>query len=367
MHVERREGTHVKRATIPNGGSTRGTSTAPGSTTGPPAHVQAIQMATSLWVSRAVYAAVQLRLADALGDGRKTPEELARGTRTHAPSLYRLMRMLASLGLFSEDGDHRFALTPLGATLKAGAPGAARSTVMALAGQWMWEAWGELLYSLRTGKPAFEKVWGMPLHDYLAKHPNEAAFFGEAMIGFHGGEPPAVAAAYDFSKIQTLVDVGGGTGNLLATILRAHPHLRGILYELGHVVPAALANFTTSGLTDRCSAVTGNFFKSVPAGGDAYLLSHVLIDWNERKCLAILRNCQRAMGRQGRLLIVESVLPSGDEPHPGKVLDLVMLTVTGGVERSGEEYAALLAKAGFRLARIVPTASAVSVVEAVPA
>lgn len=332
----------------------------------PPPHAQIIQMATSLWLSRAVYAAAKLGLADLIGAGRLTAEELAPQTGTHARSLYRLMRTLASVGFFEEDRDRRFALTPLGASLKAGAPGAARSTVMALAGQWMWAAWGEFLYSLETGQTAFQKVWGMHVHDYLAAHPEEAAFFGEAMIGFHGAEPPAVAAAYDFSTTQTLVDVGGGTGNLLSTILRTHPHLRGMLYDLPHVVPEARMKFKAAGVTDRAAAVDGNFFESVPNGGDAYLLSHVLIDWEEEKCLTILRNCRKAMGPDGKLLIIESVLPAGDAPHAGKILDLVMLTVSGGVERSAEEYGALLERASFRLARIVPTASAVSVIEATP-
>lgn len=330
----------------------------------PPAHVQMIQMASAFWISRAVYAAARLGLADLLEDGAKSAQELAGPTGTHAPSLHRLLRALGSLGLFTEGEDHRFALTPLGATLKSGAPGAARSTVIALAGQWMWGAWNEFMYSLQTGKTAFEKVWGMPVFDYLARHPDEARYFGEAMIGVHGSEPPAVASAYDFAGLRTLVDVGGGTGNLLTTILLAHPDLRGVLYDLPHVVPEALANFTAAGVADRCKAVAGSFMESVPAGGDAYLLSHVIHDWDEERCLQILHNCRQAMEPKGRLLIIESVLPSGDEPHPGKILDLVMLTVPGGVERSGEEYAALLAKAGFRLTRIVPTSSAVSVVEA---
>ena len=333
----------------------------------PPAHAQVIQMASSFWVSRAVYAVARLGIADLLADGPRSAADLAGPTGTHAPSLHRLLRALASLGLFTESRDHRFALTPLGATLKTGAPGAARSTVIALAGQWMWQAWGEFMYSLQTGKTAFEKVWGMPVFDYLGRHPDEAKFFGEAMIGVHGGEPASVAAAYDFTGIRTLVDVGGGTGNLLTTILLAHPHLHGVLFDLPHVVPHAQANFTTAGIADRCKAVGGSFFETAPTGGDAYMLSHVIHDWDEEKCLTILRNCKQAMGNKGRLLIVEFVLPPGDEPHPGKILDLVMLTVPGGVERSGEEYGALLAKAGLRLTRIVPTESAVSVVEAVPA
>jgi predicted O-methyltransferase YrrM len=226
--------------------------------------------------------------------------------------------------------------------------------------------WGEFLYALQTGQPPFEKVWGMPLHDYLAAHSDEAMFFNEAMIGFHGAEPPAVAAAFDFSTIRTLVDVGGGTGNLLAAILRTHPRSSGILYDRPHVASQARANLTAAGIADRCSVIEGDFFESVPSGGDASLLSHVLIDWHEEKCLTILSNCRRAMGAHGRLLVVESVLPAGDIPHPGKILDLVMLTVSGGVERSGEEYATLLGRAGYSVSRIVPTTSAVSVIEAMP-
>ncbi|SFC12957.1 Dimerisation domain-containing protein [Polaromonas sp. OV174] len=332
----------------------------------PPAHVQVIQMATAFWVSRAVYVAARLGIADLLADGPKSVQALADATQTHGPSLYRLLRALASLGLFTESGGQRFALTEHGATLQTGAPGSARSTVMALAGPWMWGAWSEFAYSVQTGKTAFNKAWGMPLFDYLAQHSDEARFFGEAMMGVHGGEAAAVAAAYDFSAQQTVIDVGGGTGGLLAAILQEHPHLQGVLYELPHVAPEARAHLTACGVVDRCQLLTGSFFDSVPAGGDAYVMSHVIHDWDEEKCLTILRHCRQAMAQDSRLLIVECVLPPGDEPHMGKILDLVMLTVPGGQERSGEEYAGLLAKAGFRLTRIVPTASAVSVVEAQP-
>jgi hypothetical protein len=211
-----------------------------------------------------------------------------------------------------------------------------------------------------------EKVWGMPLFESLAQHPEEAAHFGEAMVGFHGAEPPAVVAAYDFTRFQTLVDVGGGMGNLLTTILRANPHLRGILYDLPHVVPEARTHVEALGMAARCEVVAGDFFAAVPAGGDAYVLSHIIHDWDEAQCLTLLQCCHRAMGQQGRLLIVETVLPPGDTPHPGKVLDLLMLTVPGGMERTAEEYAALLEAVSFRLTRIVPTLSAVSIVEAVP-
>ena len=337
---------------------------APGSL---PAHVQVIQMATAIWRSRAVYAAARLGLADLLAAGPQTAAELAPLTGTHAPSLHRLLRTLASLGLFTEGEGQRFALTPLGATLQTGAPGAARATVLTLAGDWQWQAWGAFLYSLETGKTGMEKVWGMPLFDYLAQHPEEAAAFSDAMVGFHGAEPAAVVAAYDFTRFRTLVDVGGGTGNLLTTILQATPSLRGLLYDLPHVVPATRTRVEALGLAPRCEVRAGNFFVEVPPGGDVYVLSHIIHDWDEAQCLTILRHCHQAMGPDGCLLLVETVLPPGDALHPGKLLDLLMLTVPGGVERTADEYTALLAAASFRLTRIVPTASAVSLVEAVPA
>ncbi|HZN55005.1 MAG TPA: methyltransferase [Candidatus Polarisedimenticolaceae bacterium] len=332
-----------------------------------PLHAQVVQMATAYWVSRTVYAAAKLGLADHLRGGPKSAEELAGPTETHAPSLHRLMRTLASLGLLSEGDGRRFSLTPLGETLVTGAPGMARSTVLAMGADWMWASWTEFLHSVRTGETAFEKVWKMAPFDYLAAHPEDARNFGEAMIGIHGAEPPAVAAAYDFSKIGTLVDVGGGTGNLITTILRAHPHLKGILYDLPHVVEEARANVERAGVADRCKRIGGSFFESVPAGGDAYILSHVIHDWDEAKCLTILKHCRTAMGPKGTLLLVEMVLPAGNEPHFGKVLDMVMLSIPGGVERTAEEYGALLAKAGFKLTRIVPTESVVGVIEGVPA
>jgi len=206
----------------------------------------------------------------------------------------------------------------------------------------------------------------MSEYDYLAKHPQEASYFNEAMIGFHGGEPPAVAAAYDFSSFETVVDVGGGTGNLLAAILERHTRTRGILADLPHVVREAPAVIEPRDLKDRVTIESIDFFKSVPSGGDAYLLSHVIHNWAEDQCLTILGNCRKAMKSNARLLIIEMVLPAGDTPHPGKLLDIAMLVMPGGQERTEDEYGTLLKKADFRLTRVVPTESAVSVLEAVP-
>jgi hypothetical protein len=329
-----------------------------------PPHAQLIQMAMGHWVSRIVYLAARLALADHLADGPKTADELAGPTGTHAPSLYRLMRTLANLGIMTEGPNRRFALTPVGEALKTGAPGAARATVLTMASDWWIRGFSELPYSVQTGKSGFEKALGMPIFDYLAKSPEDASMFSETMIGFHGAEPPAIAESYDFSKVGTLVDVGGASGHLLTTILGRHSAPRGILFDLPHVVRDAPALVQARGLADRVTIQAGSFFESVPDGGDAYLLSHIIHDWSEEQCLTILGHCHRAMRPAGRLLIIEMVLPEGDTPHPGKMLDLMMLVGPGGQERTEREYGVLLDKAGFRLTRVVPTASPVSVVEA---
>ena len=330
-----------------------------------PPHAQLIQMGMGHWVSQIVYVAAKLGLADHFGQGRKTAEELAEVTRTHAPSLFRLMRTLAHLGLLDQDKMNRFGLTPLGEALKTGAIGSARATILTVASEWWSRGFGQLMYSVQTGKSGFEKELGMPVFDWLAKNPDEASMFSETMVGFHGAEPPAVAAAYDFSRFGTIVDVGGATGNLLGAILGRYPQPRGVLYDLPHVVRDAPALLQARGCAGRVTIESGSFFEKVPNGGDAYLLSHIIHDWPEDQCLTILGNCRRAMKPDSRLLIIEMVLPSNGQPHPGKMLDLMMLVGPGGRERSEPEYATLLSRADLQLNRVVHTESDVSIVEAV--
>ena len=228
----------------------------------------------------------------------------------------------------------------------------------------MWDAFREFGHSVRTGDTAMAKAHGMDLFDFLGHHPDQAALFSEAMVGFHGGEPPTVADAFDFSRFDTIVDVGGATGNMLAHILTRHAQPRGVLFDRPHVVTEAPALIAARGLTDRISIDTGDFFEHVPEGGDAYILSHIIHDWTEAQCLTILGNVRRAMRPDGRLLRVEVVLPEGGAPHLGLLADMVMLSIPGGEERTAAEYGTLLAKAGFKVDRVVPTASPVSVVDA---
>jgi O-methyltransferase domain/Dimerisation domain len=331
----------------------------------PPPQVQLLQMALGGTVAHIVRAAVELKLPDHLAAGPKTAAQVAQGITVHAPSLYRMMRTLASLGILTQDAEDRFGLTPLGDALREGAPGGGPSLFLTLTSDWWTRGMDQLRYSVETGKSGFEKVLHMPVFEFIAQAPERVSAFNGTMMAFHGEEPRAVVAAYDFSGLKTIVDVGGGMGNLLTTILAANPGVRGTLFDMPHVVRNAPALFQSRGVADRAAIAVGSFFESVPEGADAYLMSHVIHDWSEEKCVAILGNCRRAMRPESKLLLIEMVLPEGATPHPGKLLDLVMLVAPGGQERTVPEYEALLAKAGLRLTRVVPTMSPVSVVEAV--
>lgn len=331
-----------------------------------PPHAQLIQLGTAYWASQMVLVAAQLGLADHLSAGPKRSSDLAHELGLNPGALRRYLRSLAGMGLLTEVADQTFALTTLGAALRKDAPGSAYATILTLAGDLCAKSWGELLHALRTGSAGIEKALGKPFFEYLAERPAEASLFSETMVGFHGAEPPAVAEAYDFGALRNIVDVGGATGNMLLHILKRHPGPRGVLFDLPHVVADAHAFLASHGMTDRVAIEPGSFFDAVPPGHDAYILSHVLHDWNEDQCLTILRNCRRAIAAHGRLLIIEMVLPEGDTPHPGKMLDMMMLVGPGGQERTPGEYAALLDQAGFRVIEVVPTRSDVSIVVAAP-
>src|SRR5689334_8192694 len=326
-----------------------------------PPHAQLIQMSTAAWLSAMVYTAAKVGIADQLSSGPRSAAELAGPLGLHAPTLHRFMRTLTGVGILTEREAQRFALTPLGEALRTDAPGAARATLLSFGHPAFCRAWERMEYSLQTGKSGFAEQQGMPFFDYLGRNPDQAALFSQAMTGLNSAEPPAVAESYDFSVFDVIVDVGGATGSMLAEILSRHSGPRGILFDRSHVVSDAPALLRSRAVESRVSIVAGDFFESVPAGGDAYVLSHIIHDWTDEQCTTILGHCRNAIKPNGRLLIVEAVLPPGDTPHLGKIYDMVMLVFPGGQERTEAEYAALLGRSGFRLTRIVATASAVSV------
>jgi ubiquinone/menaquinone biosynthesis C-methylase UbiE len=331
-----------------------------------PPHVQVRDLVIGSWKAQAVYVAARLALADLVKDGPRSAEDLAKATGTHAPSLYRLLRALASIGIFAEQGDGRFASTPLAECLRSDLPGGQRALAIMM-GEEHYGTWAELLYSIQTGRPAFDHCYGQPVFEYLADHPDAAKTFDAAMTGIHGPETRAMAAAYDFSAFGTLVDIGGGNGSLLVEVLRQHPALKGILFDRQHVIERARENLRAAGLDNRCQVVAGDFFQSVPEGGDAYLMRHIIHDWDDDQSNTILKNCRRAMKGKSRLLVVENVIPPGNNPCFGKWLDLNMLALPGGKERTTAEYQALYAAAGFRLTRVVPTQMEISLIEGEPA
>lgn len=327
-----------------------------------------MEMTIAHWAGELLLQAAEMSLADKFaGTEPRSAKELAAEYGMRHRELYRYLRALTGLGLLESAGPDSFRLTDLGAALKTGAPGAARSAVIALIGDMVKPAWKEFDHGLFTGDTGFEKAHGMGLFEYCQSNPGAATLFSETMVGFHGREPPAVAEAYDFSDIGSLVDVGGATGNMLGHVLSRHPNVKGVLYDLPHVVADAPPLLASHGVGDRVTIESGSFFERVPAGHDAYLLSHIIHDWDDGENAAILKNVREAMKPDGKLLIVEMVLPESDEPHMGKMLDMMMMLVPGGEERTPSEYAALLEPNGFRVTRVVPTASAVSVVEAMRA
>lgn len=325
--------------------------------------VAMLQMISGFWISRAIYIAAKLGIPDHLRDGHKTADELAAATGTHAPSLYRVMRALASCGVFTEDEKGGFALTPLSETLRTDAPGSLRAFATVELGEEHYPAWGDLLHSVKTGEIAFDHFFGVPIWEYFAQHPENAKTFADAMTGMTLAINEAVLSSYDFSSISKIVDVGGGHGSLIASILKANPQLQGVLFDAPPVIEGARRRIEAEGIGERCEVVAGDFFESVPEGGDAYILKWIIHDWDGERATRILRNCHRAMVEQGRLLLVETVVPEGSEPHFSKFMDLNMLVMTGGCERTEDEYRKLLDASGFRLTRIVPTASLMSVVE----
>ncbi len=337
-----------------------------------PPQMLVYQISIGHFFSRALALAAKLRIADLLRDGPKTGAELGRRIDVHAPSLVRVMRLLVSVGVFAEREDGSFSLNPLSELLRTDMPGSMRSFVLLFAGVVTQDAWKELEYCVRTGEPAFHRLW--PDDDafsFIARNPEQAAVFDDAMAAFAPMTSAALAASYDFGRFGKLVDVGGGNGALMIGILKANPNLRGIVFDRPEAAASAREKLAAAGLADRCEAAAGDFFREIPRGGRAYMLKHIIHDWNDECAVAILKNCRSAIPSDGTLLVIEGVYPARVEQSEAlrraTATDVNMLVSTGGRQRSEAEFREILAAAGFRLNRIVDTPARASVIESSPA
>jgi hypothetical protein len=324
------------------------------------------QMIMGFRATQLIYVAAKLGLADHLRQGPQSPQLLAQAVGANQQALYRLLRALASVGLFAEMADGAFALTPLAEPLQADVAGSLRSLALLYGEEWIWQAYGRMLYSVQTGQPAFEHTHGQPLYDYLRDHETAGELFHQAMSGYSGQEAAAILDAYDFAGVTKVVDVGGGHGALTAALLQAHRHLSGVVFDLAHVVASAQQLLADAGVAERGQCAAGDFFAAIPGGGDLYLLKSVLHNWDDTAALSILRTCREAMAECARLLVVERVIPVGNRPAEAKLFDINMLVMLEGRERTECEYRRLFRAAGFDLRRIIATDSPLSLIEGVP-
>ncbi len=325
------------------------------------------QMALGCFVSQGLAVVAKLGVADLLKDAPQTVSVLAEKTQTHERSLYRLLRALSSVGIFDESDPKVFGLTPLSETLLSDRPNSLRDAAIFMGANWHWQVYGEMLHSVQTGEAAWKKVHGAEVFPYLQQHPAEAEIFNRAMTSYSQAVAKPVAAAYDCSDIKTLVDVAGGHGKLLAEFLRANPNLNGVLFDLPEVIAGAGEVLEKEGVAERVTIVSGDFFEAVPTGADAYLMKHIIHDWDDDRAVKILKNIASVMNPNGKVLIAEQIIPTGNTAHPGKLMDLEMLVSPGGIERTEEEYREILAAASLKLNRVIATQSQISIVEAVKA
>jgi len=316
-------------------------------------------------ITQAIRVASTLRVADHLSGRARSAGELAALTESHPDSLYRLLRALAAVGVFREDEDRKFALTPMGDCLRTDSATPLEAWAEVVGSPYFWQAWGHLLHSVQTGENAFQDLNGKDVWQFRAQHPEYGATFDRAMTQLSRGSAEAAIRAYDFSVFRHIVDVGGGQGLMLAAILHAHPHLRGTLFDQPHVVAGAKAVLTERGIIDRCRIVGGSFFEMVPEGADAYLMRVVIHDWEDDEAIAILKVCRRAMGETAKLLLIERLVAPPNEMPATKFSDLNMLVSPGGRERTREEFSDLFARSGFELTGVAP-AGTHNVIEAQP-
>ena len=332
-----------------------------------PPEVALTQILLGSLAAQTVYVAAKLGIADLLEDGPKPVEDLAARTNTHAPSLYRVLRAAASLGVFTEQENRTFALSPTAQPLLSNASNSLRDIAIFMGEDWHWNVWGQILFSVRTGKSAWAEAHGDDVFEYFKSKPDAFAVFNRAMTSLTALSTRAVIEGYDFTGIGKLVDIAGGHGRLLTEIVAANPSLHGVLFDLPQVIEGARENVAKSSAADRVEFVSGDFFESVPAGGDAYMMKHIIHDWDDERALVILRNIKQVMNPGGRVLLVESVVSEKNDQDFSKLMDIEMMVSPGGKERTATEYKELFTQAGLRLTRIIPTKSAYSVIEAVAA
>jgi len=319
---------------------------------------------TGYWVSQAIGVVAQLGVADQISAGPRASDELASAVGAETQALYRVLRLLASLGVFEEVAPRTFGLTALGETLRSDAPDSVRNFAITETAPGHWLPWGRLDESVRTGQAMTYQTLGMGLFDWYAQNPDEASYFNAAMGNLSALAAGELVRVYDFSSVRTVADVGGAHGVLLAAVLGANPTACGILFDLPHVITTAGDAMTAQGLSERCELVSGDFFEAVTEGADLHLLKQIIHDWDDEQATRLLRNCHRALAPNGKLLLVEMVIPPDNQPSPAQAMDLNMLVVAGGRERTEDEYRGLLQGAGFRLERVIPTHSPFSVIEA---
>lgn len=324
---------------------------------------QLTQMVTGYAITQAIYSAAKLNIAEHIKDGKvSTASDLAEKTGADADGVYRLLRALASVGIFEEKARGEFDMTPMAELLAASHPKNVKAMVLGM-GHVFYPAYQKLLYSVEHGGGGFKEHHGVPVFEYFNQHQEQAKIFDRMMTDFHGGETRPMVEKYDFSGFGTVVDVGGGNGEVLATLLNAYPDLKGVLFDLPHVTGRSVENVKQWGVDDRCKCVGGDFFKEVPEGGDAYILRHIVHDWSDEEATKILSNCCQAMNPNGKVLIVEAVIPPGNTPHPYKWLDLTMLLI-GGKERTEAQFRTILDNSCLQFERIIPITPEVSIVEA---
>jgi hypothetical protein len=329
--------------------------------------VAMFQIIGGFWISRAVFVIAKLGIPDLLKDGAKTIDELAAATDTHAPSLFRVLRALVSVGVLASDNENHFSLTPVSRTLITDEPASLRWFAISELGQEHYPAWGNLMHSVKTGEIAFDNFFGDDVWGYFRNNPEDAEVFNNSMSGVTAAVNETLRSLYDFSRFDTVVDIGGGHGGLITEILKSNTNTKGILFDAPEVISGAKERIASAGISDRCETVGGDFFKAVPAGGDAYVMKWILHDWDDERALIILKNCRAQMKPDSRLIIVDCVVPETSEPHFSKFIDINMLVMTGGKERTAKEFAGLLSAAGFKLLQVIRTDQPTSIIEGQPA